>query len=108
MHDGPRKCDSPMRGIVKIPHKHSMQIGDARKLQRRQGALSGVALILPADPEKRHRNIFSHAEGRQEMGMSEEIAECDVPMSRRIGLGHFQYIVAEDLQGTAIGFFDHT
>ena len=107
MHDRPRKCDSPVCGVIKISNKHGMQAGRANEIQSRQCALSGSIFTLPANPEKRHRHIFRHGEGWQQMGMCKKVSERSVPETGGIRLRHFRHILIEHFQGTSIGLFDH-
>ena len=107
MHDRPRKCDSPVCGVIKISNKHGMQAGRANEIQSRQCALSGSVFTLPANPKKRHRHIFRHGEGWQQMGMCKKVSERSVPETGGIRLRHFRHILIEHFQGTSIGLFDH-
>lgn len=96
-----------MCGVIKISNKHGMQAGRANEIQSRQRALSGSVFTLPTNPKKRHRHIFRHGEGRQQMGMCKKVSERRVAETGGICLRHFRHILIEHFQRTSIGLFDH-
>jgi hypothetical protein len=107
MHDRPRKCDSPVCGVIQISNKHGMQAGRANEIQSRQYALSGSVFTLPANPKKRHRYIFGHREGWQQMRMCKKVSKRSVPETGGRRLRHLRHILIEHFQRTTIGLFDH-